>query len=544
MRFHQRISACLRVGGALALAFCLSTSGRVVFASEQNPPPQPPTGTQAAARAVIAQGAELPISADAAVRLALENNLGIQAQRLSPQLQLLILTQTQANYAPTLISAITKNSSTTPPEDFLTGSGSALTNAGLRTNGGVQQNLKWGGGRYQVTLDGARNTTSNAGAAYNPRLASNFNFGYVQPLLRNFSIDATRQQLLVGEKEQQIVDLQLQQQILQTSRSVRSSYFDLVGAIGQLELARKSLELANEQLKNNQRRVEVGTMAAIDILEAQAEVAQREEALIINEAQIQSIEDSLRTLILNPSQPDYWTARIVPTEQPALTPSAVDIDAAIRNALENRTDLLQVRRQLEQTGITLKYVKNQKLPAIDVTTSYNVIGLGGTQSVFDYSAGVIPAPIIGSSQRSFSDALRDVFGNNFKTWSVRVDFSYPIGTSGADAGLAQARVQQQQQVTNLRSLELQVTAAVRDAGRQVDTSLKRVDATRKAREFAERRYEAEQKRMNVGLSTTFQLFQAQRDLSSQQFAELNAIIAYNRALVNFQAVQVVPVNGR
>jgi len=523
---------------------CLFTSGRVVFAFEQPPPPQPPTGTQAAARASIAQGAELPISADAAVRLALENNLGIQAQRLSPQLQLLILTQTQANYAPTLISTFTKNSSTTPPEDFLTGSGTTLTNAGLRTNAGLQQNLKWGGGRYQLTLDGARNTTSNAGAVYNPRLASNFNFGYVQPLLRNFSIDTTRQQLLVGQKEQQIVDLQLQQQILQTSRSVRSSYFDLVGAIGQLELARKSLDLANEQLKNNQRRVEVGAMAAIDILEAQAEVSQREEALIINEAQIRSIEDNLRTLVMNPSQPDYWTARIVPTEQPVLTPIAVDVDAAIANALQNRTDLAQARRQMEQTDITLKYVKNQKLPAIDVTTSYNVIGLGGTQSVFNYEAGVIPAPIIGSSQRSFNDALRDVFGNNFKTWSVRVDFSYPIGTSGADAGLAQARVQQQQQVTTLRNLELQVTAAVRDAGRQVETSLKRVDATRKAREFAERRYEAEQKRMTVGLSTTFQLFQAQRDLSSQQFAELNALIAYNRALVNFEAVQLVPVNGR
>ncbi len=544
MCFDQRIPARLRHGGALALTFCLFVSASVVFASEQPPPPQSPAGTQAAARAAIAQGAELPITADAAVRLALENNLGIQAQRLSPQLQLLILTQTQANYAPTLISTLTKNSSTTPPEDFLTGSGTALTNAGLRTNGGLQQNLRWGGGRYQITLDGARNTTSNAGAVYNPRLASNFNFGYVQPLLRNFSIDVTRQQLLVGQKEQQIVDLQLQQQILQTSRSVRSSYFDLVGAIGQLELARKSLDLANEQLRNNQRRVEVGTMAAIDILEAQAEVSQREEALIINEAQIKSIEDNLRTLVMNPSQPDYWTARIVPTEQPALTPVAVDIDAAIRNALENRTDVAQARRQMEQTDITLKYVKNQKLPAIDVTTSYNVIGLGGTQSVFNYEAGVIPAPIIGSSQRSFSDALRDVFGNNFKTWSVRVDFSYPLGTSGADAGLAQARVQQRQQSTNLRFLELQITAAVRDAGRQVDTSLKRVDATRKAREFAERRYEAEQKRMNVGLSTTFQLFQAQRDLSLQQFAELNAIIAYNRALVNFEAVQLVPVNGR
>ena len=147
-------------------------------------------------------------------------------------------------------------------------------------------------------------------------------------------------------------------------------------------------------------------------------------------------------------------------------------------------------------------------------------------------------------QRSFRDTLRNILGNDFRTWSVQLQVNYPIGTSEAEAGLAQGRVQRQQDVTNLQVLELQVTAGVRDAARQVDTTLKRVEATKKAREFAERRYEAEQKRMTVGLSTTFQLFQAQRDLSQQQLAELNAMIAYNRALVNFEAVQLVPVNGR
>ena len=140
--------------------------------------------------------------------------------------------------------------------------------------------------------------------------------------------------------------------------------------------------------------------------------------------------------------------------------------------------------------------------------------------------------------------MHDIFGNDFKTWSVQLQVRYPIGTSAADAGAAQARVQREQQVTSLRALELQVTAQVRDAGRQVETTLKRVEATRKAREFGEKRYDAEQKRINVGLSTTFQLFQAQRDLSSAKLAELNSIIAYNRALVNFEAVQVVPTIGR
>ena len=548
MRFEQRIPRFLRPCAAAGLACCLFASGRPVFASEQNagattptPQPAPPTLNQPV---TVPAGPQFQLTADEAVRMALENNLGIRAERLSPQVQALILNQARANYAPTLISNLVKNSSTTPPEDFLTGSGTSLTNAGLRTNAGLQQLLKWGGGRYQLTLDGARNTTSNASSVYNPRLSSNLNASYTQPLLRNFAIDGLRQQLLTGQKQQEIVDLQLQQQLTQTARGVRSAYYDLVGAIGQLQVAQQSLDLANESLRNNQRRVEVGTIPPIDIVEAQAEVSRNEEAVIINEAQVRALEDALRTLVMNPSQPDFWTTRIVPSEQPVLTAQTVDVEAAIRNALEKRMDLAQFRRQMEQTDISIKYARNQKLPAVDLTTNYNVIGLGGTQYRFDYDAGVFPAPILGQSQRNFNDALRDVFGNNFRTWSVQLNVSYPLGTSIADAALAQSRLQREQQVTALRAQELQVTAQVRDAGRQVDTSLKRVEATLKAREFAERRYEAEQKRMTVGLSTTFQLFQAQRDLAAARLAELNAIIAYNRSLVNFEAVQLVPVTGR
>jgi outer membrane protein TolC len=406
----------------------------------------------------------------------------------------------------------------------------------------VAQSLKWGGGSYQASLDGSRNTTSDPTDPFNTRLSSNFKFNFTQPLLRNFTLDQTRQQLLIGQKQQEIVDLQLTQQLTQTSRAVRNAYYDLVGAIGQLEVAQQSLALAKESLKNNEKRVEVGTIPPIDIVEAQAEVSRNEEGVIINEAQVKSLEDALRTLIMNPSQPDFWTTHLVPSEQPVLTSSAVDVDAAIRSALDKRTDLAQARRQMDQTDITMRFARNQKLPTVNAVVNYGLAGVAGTRTLYDTTQG-FPVPN-GFAQRSFGDALRDIFGNEFKTWSVQLQVSYPLGTSAADAGLAQARVQREQEVTSLRALELQVTAQVRDAARQVDTSLKRVEATRNARKFSEQRYDAEQKRINVGLSTTFQLFQAQRDLSAAKLAELNSIIAYNRALVNFEAVQVVPLNGR
>jgi outer membrane protein len=173
--------------------------------------------------------------------------------------------------------------------------------------------------------------------------------------------------------------------------------------------------------------------------------------------------------------------------------------------------------------------------------NYGLAGVAGTRTLYDTSQG-FPVPN-GTAQRSFGDALGDIFGTDFKTWSVQLQVSYPLGTSAADAGLAQAKLEREQQTTTLQAMEIQVSAQVREAGREVDTSLKRVDATTKARQFAEQRYDAEQKRINVGLSTTFQLLQAQRDLNAAKLSEVNAIIAYNRALVNFEAVQLVPLAG-
>jgi outer membrane protein TolC len=540
MRFEQQNPASLKWTAAMAAVVCLFAIGRPVFASGQAPAAAAaPPAQQTAPLAV--PGSEVQISVDEAVKMALENNLGIRAERLSPQLQALAIAQTRANYAPLLFTNATKNSNSNPPQNFLAGN-DFVTNAGFRSNAGVAQSLKWGGGTYQASLDGSRNTTSDPTDPFNPRLSSNFSFNFTQPLLRNFTIDQTRQQLLLGQKQQEIVDLQLTQQLTQTSRAVRSAYFDLVGAIGQLKVAQGSLDLAKESLKNNQKRLEVGTIPPIDVVEAQAEVSRNEEAVIINEAQVKSLEDVLRTLVMNPTQADFWTTHLVPSEQPVLTPTTVDVEAAIRNALDKRTDLAQARRQMDQTDITMRFARNQKLPTVNAVVNYGLAGVAGTRTLYDTSGG-FPVPN-GFAQRSFGDALRDIFGNEFKTWSLQLQVSYPLGTSAADAGLAQARVQREQEVTSLRALELQVTAQVRDAARQVNTSLKRVESTRNARQFSEQRYDAEQKRISVGLSTTFQLFQAQRDLASAQLAELNSVIAYNRALVNFEAVQVVPLNGR
>jgi outer membrane protein TolC len=244
---------------------------------------------------------------------------------------------------------------------------------------------------------------------------------------------------------------------------------------------------------------------------------------------------------MNPSQADFWTQSFQPTDQPQLRATAINVDEAITNALANRTDMQQARKNLESTDITLKFTADQKLPAVDLQARYGVTGIGGTQ--FQYDQNTFPPTVLNSTQRGFGDVLHDVFGNNFRSWSFAVNFSYPLGTSVADAALAQGRLQRQQQVTGIRDLELQIATQVRQAGRNVNTNLKRVEATTKARELAERRLEAEEKRFTVGLSSTFELVQAQRDLARARQNELSATIDYNRSLVDFETVQIAPIGG-
>jgi outer membrane protein len=541
MRLKQQISAWLRLVGAAVVAASVFASGLGVSASEQTPAAQTPAQP---APAPQVPGGTLRIGQDEAVKLALENNLGIQTERLNPRIQELAVSRALAAYSPVIGGSMQRNSRTSPPSDFLSQGVAVTTNAGVNGSVGVLQELPFGGGNYQVGINGFRTTNDAPRTPFSPQLTSDLSFVYNQPLLRDFKVDALRQQVMQSRNLEEVADIQLAQRITVTSRAVRNGYLNLVAAISGLQVAEQSLDLARQALKNNQRRVEVGTMAPIDIVAAEAEVARNEENVIVQQGNIEAAQDALRTLILNPSSPDFWNTRIEPSEQPVLTPQPIDVDGAIRNALSNRTDLGQLRKQIEADDINIKFNANQRLPGIDFQARYGLSGLGGTLREFDPNPPPgLPPSVINSSQRSFAEVLRDVFGNDFRNWTVSVNVSYPLGTSQADASLAQSRLSKQQGEVQRRDLETEIARQVRDAGRQVSTSLKRVEATRKARELAERSLEAEEKRLAVGLSDSFRLFQFQRDLSNARSSELNAIISYNRALINFEAVQVVPGGG-
>jgi outer membrane protein TolC len=478
-------------------------------------------------------GSTYDLRIDEAVRLALEHNLDIAVERLNPQTFDLALAAVRAVFRPTLTSTIGESSAVTLPTSQLVG-GQRVSNDTFTYNAGLAQALPWGGGSFAVAWNNRRLESSNQFTLFNPQYNSTFTASVVQPLLRGFGTDVTRTAIRVTSLNRDISEIQLRATLTNTVASVRNGYWDLVYAVQAVEVAKQSLSLADKLIEDNKVRVEVGTLAPIDVVQAEAEAATRRQALAQAEATWLTAELALKRLIVGGTDDPLWRARINPVDRPSFDPQSVDLETAVRNALEKRTDVAETKRTLEINDANVRLLRNQTLPAADLVGSYGMQGVGGTQFIRGSEIG---SPIIDTIPGGFADALSVLAGRDFPSWTLQVQISYPIGQSSAEANYARARLQVQQTQAQLRALELQVATEVTNAGLQVESNRKQLDAAIAARGLAEKRLEAETSKFEVGMSTNFFVVQAQRDLADAANAELRALLDYRKSVVDFERVQ-------
>ena len=484
------------------------------------------------------QGPVVNLSADDAVRRALERNLDIQVLRLEPQLLDLQIAGLFSSYRPTLTSSLFTQGQTELPADQLAGgvgaSAASITNDNMQWNGGYQQNFRWGGGQLVTNFNNTRTETSRTTTLRNPSYSSNFQAVFTQPLMRNFKIDQTRASLLIARLQGQITDLNLRSSLTITEASVRAAYWDLVFAIENVEAARRSLELSTKLVQDNRARVEIGTMAPIDVVQAQAEEANRRQALVNAEATRRTSELALKRLIVGGTDDDLWNATIEPTDRPATTAEPIDLEAAVRTALANRADIEIAKRSLEQNQIAMDNLRNQTLPDLNLIGTYNLQGRGGTQFIRQGIGGEVQQTIPGG----YLDALTTLSNFTAPTWSVRLNFTYPLGQSATEASYARARVQVTQTQAQIKQAELIIATEVTNAALTVRNSLEAVQASAVARELAEQRLQAAQSKFEVGMATNFEVVQAQRDLADARTTELRNTLNYRKAIVDFQRSQL------
>jgi outer membrane protein TolC len=493
--------------------------------------------TAPAVQPVPAQGATAgtPLSADDAVRRALERNLDIQVQRLEPELLDYQVAALWANYRPSLTGSLfTQGATNLPTSQLQAAGGSRITNDTNQWNAGMQQNLRWGGGNLAVNFNNTRLETSDLAATRNPAYTSNVQAQYTQPLLRNFRIDQTRSTLMIQTLQAQITDLNLRSILTITEAAVRNAYWDLVFAIDNVEAARRNLELSAKLVQDNRAKVEIGTMAPIDVVQAQAEEATRRQALVTAEATRRTNELALKRLIVGGTQDDLWNATIEPTDRPVTTPEPIDLEGAVRSALANRVDMQVAKRSLDQNEIGLKNLRNSTLPALDLIGLYNLQGRGGTE----FQRQGIGGAVLNTIPGGYFDALSNIGSFTAPTWSVRLALNYPIGQSATDAQYARAKIQVTQTQAQVKQAELIIATEVTNAALNVRNNLEAVQASGVARELSEQRLQAAQSKFEVGMATNFEVVQAQRDLADARSIELRNILNYRKAIVDFQRSQL------
>jgi outer membrane protein TolC len=503
--------------------------------ADQAPPAeaQSPTGRQLA-------GGIREMTLEESVAMALEKNLDIQVQRLEPQSVDLQVAGVRNNYLPVFSTTFGQLDRVQPPTNQLNG-GTAVNNDTMTYNFGFGQDLTWGGASYNVAWTNSRLSTNNIFANFNPSYNSTLTASYTQPLIRGFKIDNTRQQLQVAMINREISDESVRATVAQTVANVRNAYWDLVFARSAVDVARRALDLANDLVSDNQARVEVGTLAPLDIVQAQAEAATRAQTLAAAEAAASTAELLLKRFIVNGTDDPLWRQELVPVDLPVLEPPPSDVEGAIRRAIGERTDIATARKGLEANDVNIRYFRNQAMPALDVSANYGAQGLGGTQ--FIRSGTGLGSTVTGTIPGGYADALDLLANRAYPTWNVAMTLTYPVMGSQAEAQHARARVQRSQAQTRLRALEVQVAAEVANAAFTVQSNLRRVEAAQAARELAQKRLEAEQSRFEVGLTTNFFVVQAQRDLRDAENTELRALADYRKSLVNFERAQVAPAGG-
>ncbi len=491
---------------------------------------------QARARlaAVQSPGAapRIDLTLDEAVARALERNLDLAVQRLNPQVFDLNLAQQLAAYRPTFDTNFQNNSRTNPSQTQLDGGLSVVSDT-VSLNSGVSQEVGWGGGRYQVNFNNNRSESTNFFTSFNPSYRSTVQASYTQPLLRGFRIDPIRQGIQVTRINRDIADIDLRQTITNTVSAVRDAYWELVYATRSVEVQQQALDLAEALVRDNEARVEIGTLAPIDVVQARSEAAARRQTLAQAEQALATAELVLKQLIVDGTGDEYWRATLNPIDLPTLAPAPIDLEATVRRALDERTDLERSRRQLDINEVNLSSMRNQRLPSVDLTGSYQLQGQGGTRFLRSGLGGAVLTEIPGGINDAF-DQLVDL---DYPVWTVQLNVSYPIGPSAADAAYARAQLQTRQVEAQLRQLELQVATEVTNAVLQIRAIVRRIEAATAARELAEEQLAAEQSRFDAGLSTNFFVVQAQRDLSTAQDTELRAILDQQKALIELDRVQ-------
>jgi outer membrane protein TolC len=456
--------------------------------------------------------------ADAAIR-ALQHNLDINISRQTKESRQSDITVEQAKFDPTLSVNGQYNRTVNPLNRPVFGGTTPtlgrITTFDQRTESvtlDATTNLLTGGNvdlNYSPTRTNVNQNVAS-GFLLNPSYTGGLALTLTQPLLRNAGIDVTKTFIRVAQNNAVVEEHVFRDRVLTVLATVEQTYWEVVFANENLNVAEAALKAAQELLASNRAKAKAGIMSIVDVLQAEAAVASRVEQILVADKAIRDQEDQLRRL-LNPAEEDLrQDLRLTPLDQPVVTLEPISMQEAIDTAIEQRPEIVQAKKNMETSDLNTKFAKNQILPTLSFQGTMGMAGLG----------------------KDYSNSLSNNVSGDFYNYGAGLVLSYPLGNRSAWSTYNKRQLEEKNAEASLVSVRQQIIVGVREAVRRVQTDFKRIETTRSARIMAEKQLQAEQERLKVGLSTTRFVLDFQRDLATAQGKELRATVDYNKSLSN------------
>lgn len=463
-------------------------------------------------------GQVMILSLEETILLGLKNNLDIAIEGFNPKIREADVTNARAVFDPTVFTEFGFVSIQAPNRNVLAGVRESKSDD-FDWNVGFRQDLPTGAS-YELRFDNNRNFNNAAffsAVDTNTAYSSDLNLTVTQPLLKNFGVDINRTGIKIAENDREISLDRFRQTVMDVITQIQDVYWDLVFTIEDLKVAQRSLRLAQELAELNRARVRAGVAAPVEITQAETDIAARTAGVVLAEKAVRDTEDRLK-VVLNIPRKGEWGGAVHPADPARFSAVTLDLPAAVADALRKRPDYEAAKVELSNRELNLRFTRNQLLPDLSFQGS---VGINGLSSV----------------DPSYGDSLDDLGSGKHLSYSAGFVFSVPIGNRAARAEFVRAQLEREQAKVSLRNLELEITAEVREAVRRVSANAKLVEDTKAARGLAEEQLRIEQKRLEAGVSTTFEVLRFQRDLAATQSAEVRALTNYNKSIANLDRVR-------
>ncbi len=505
-----------------------------------------------------------PLSLKEAITMALENNKDIEVSRQNVRIAEFDLRSANGFYDPKFTGQTYYERATVPNVSVFS-SVNSFTTSSIVGNAGFQGYLKKYGTIFSATANNQQVSSGNPLSVLSPQYNSSLIFSVTQPLFRGRRFDQPRRIVEIAKRNLSLTDTQFRQRSIDTITNVQRAYWDLTYSLRNLQVQRDSVRDAKDQLTHNQRLVEEGQLAPIDIVAAETQVANFEQNVYAALDDVNRAENTLKNLIAENQTAPIWNASIVPTDSVDLDAPNTTLTEALDLALKNRPEIEINNVQKDINELDRRYYKDQAKPQIDLIASYTTSGIAGTAnpnaiSIFSNNSTAttlnqiiplvnannptqppislinIPPPQTVSSNLTGSNfsSFTDIFANRYPTFRAGVQFNLPLHNEIAKAGLGKALVQGEQLQTQREQIAQNIQVDVRNALQSVRTAEARLRTAAILRENSRKQYESEQRKLDAGQSNIYMVLDRQTALTTAKSAELRAQTELNKAIADLQ----------